>query len=309
MNPDPSTSRAGVVAIIGAPNAGKSTLVNRLVGSKVTIVTHKVQTTRMRVRGVMIEGDAQVVLVDTPGIFAPKRRFDRAMVDAAWAGAEDADAIVVIADAAELDEKPNGLGAADTRRIIEGLQGQGRKAALVLNKVDSLKRENLLDISAALNATFPFEETFMVSALKGSGIERLRTWLAGKTEPGHWLFPEDQTGDISSRMLAAEATREQIYLRLHEELPYSVHVTTEGWEERKDGSVKIDQVIFVERDGQKPIVIGKGGSTLKAIGAAARKEIGAILDRQVHLFLQVKVKSNWADDRSVYDEIGIEYKK
>ena len=304
---DPNT-RAGVVAIIGAPNAGKSTLVNRLVGAKVTIVTHKVQTTRMRVRGVMIEGDAQVVLVDTPGIFAPKRRFDKAMVEAAWAGADDADAVVVIVDAAELDGKPNGLGAQDTTRIIEGLKGQGRKAALVLNKVDALKREKLLDLSEGLNKVFAFEETFMVSALKGSGIEKLRTWLAGKTEPGPWLFPEDQTGDISSRLLAAEATREQIYLRLHEELPYSVHVTTEGWEERKDGAVKIDQVIFVERDGQKPIVIGKGGATLKAIGAAARKEISGILDRTVHLFLQVKVKSNWADDRGVYDEIGIEYK-
>ncbi|BCW89081.1 GTPase Era [Alphaproteobacteria bacterium SO-S41] len=302
-------TRAGVVAIIGAPNAGKSTLVNRLVGAKVTIVTHKVQTTRMRVRGVMIEGDAQVVLVDTPGIFAPKRRFDKAMVEAAWAGAEDADAIVVIVDAAEMDAKPNGLGAQDTTRIVEGLKGQGRKAVLVLNKVDALKREKLLDLSEGLNKLFAFEETFMVSALKGSGIEKLRTWLAGKTEPGPWLFPEDQTGDISSRLLAAEATREQIYLRLHEELPYSVHVTTEGWEERRDGSVKIDQVIFVERDGQKPIVIGKSGATLKAIGAAARKEISGILDRTVHLFLQVKVKSNWADDRSVYDEIGIEYKK
>ena len=302
-------TRAGVVAIIGAPNAGKSTLVNRLVGAKVTIVTHKVQTTRMRVRGVMIEGDAQVVLVDTPGIFAPKRRFDKAMVEAAWAGAEDADAIVVIVDAAEMDAKPNGLGAQDTTRIVEGLKGQGRHAVLVLNKVDALKREKLLDLSEGLNKLFAFDETFMVSALKGSGIEKLRTWLAGKTEPGPWLFPADQTGDISSRLLAAEATREQIYVRLHEELPYSVHVTTEGWEERRDGSVKIDQVIFVERDGQKPIVIGKSGATLKAIGAAARKEISGILDRTVHLFLQVKVKSNWPDDRSVYDEIGIEYKK
>ena len=304
----PPDRRSAVIAIIGAPNAGKSTLVNRLVGAKVTIVTHKVQTTRMRVRGVMIEGTAQVVLVDTPGIFAPKRRLDRAMVHAAWAGAEDADAIIVIADATDLDTKPNGLGAQDTTRIVEGLKAQGRKAALALNKVDTLKREKLLDLATALNAQFPYEETFMISALKGSGVDKLRTWMASKTEPGPWLFPEDQTGDISSRMLASEVTREQLYMRLHEELPYAVHVTTEAWEERKDGSVKIDQVIFVERDGQKPIVIGKGGSTLKAIGAAARKEISAILDRPVHLFLNVKVKSGWADERGVYDEIGIEYK-
>ena len=307
MSQTPET-RCGIVAVIGAPNAGKSTLVNRLVGAKVTIVTHKVQTTRMRVRGVMMEGPAQVVLVDTPGIFAPKRRLDRAMVEAAWAGAEDADAIVLIADAADLDARPTGLGAQDTDRIIAGLKGQKRKAALVLNKVDALKREKLLDLAARLNAAFPFDETFMVSALKGDGIERLRGWPASKTEPGPWLFPADQTGDISSRLLASEVTREQIYLRLHEELPYSVHVTTEGWEERKDGSARIDQVILVERDGQKAIVIGKGGATLKAIGAAARREIGAILDRKVHLFLTVKVKDNWADDRSVYDEIGIEYK-
>jgi len=300
--------RSAIVAVIGAPNAGKSTLVNRLVGAKVTIVTHKVQTTRMRVRGVMIEGDAQIVLVDTPGIFAPKRRLDRAMVGAAWAGAEDADAVIVVVDAADLDAKPSGLGAQDTDRIIAGLKGQGRKATLVLNKVDALKREKLLDLAARLNAAFPFEDTFMVSATKGSGIDRLRGWLADRAAPGPWYFPEDQTADITGRMLAAEITREQIYLRLHDELPYAIHVTTEGWEDRKDGSVKIDQVIMVDRDGQKPIVIGKSGATLKAIGAAARKEIGAVLDRKVHLFLTVKVKSGWADERGVYDEIGIDYK-
>jgi len=303
-----SATRSAVVAVIGAPNAGKSTLVNRLVGAKVTIVTHKVQTTRMRVRGVMIEGDAQIVLVDTPGIFAPKRRLDRAMVGAAWAGAEDADAVLVIVDAADLDAKPTGLGAQDTDRIIEGLKGQGRKATLVLNKVDALKRERLLDLAGKLNAAFAFDDTFMISATKGSGIDRLRTWLASKAEPGPWFFPEDQTADITGRMLAAEITREQIYLRLHDELPYAIHVTTEGWEERKDGSVKIDQVIMVDRDGQKPIVIGKSGATLKAIGAAARKQIGAALDRTVHLFLNVKVKSGWADERGVYDEIGIDFK-
>ena len=303
-----TSTRSAIVAVIGAPNAGKSTLVNRLVGAKVTIVTHKVQTTRMRVRGVMMEGDAQIVLVDTPGIFAPKRRLDRAMVGAAWAGAEDADAVLVIVDAADLDAKPSGLGAQDTDRIIEGLKKQGRKATLVLNKVDSLKREKLLDLSGELNAAFPFDDTFMISATKGSGVERLRAWLAEKAQPGPWFFPEDQTADITGRMLAAEITREQIYLRLHDELPYAIHVTTEGWEERKDGSVKIDQVIMVDRDGQKPIVIGKNGATLKAIGAAARKQIGAVLDRTVHLFLNVKVKSGWADERGVYDEIGIDFK-
>lgn len=300
--------RSAIIAIIGAPNAGKSTLVNRLVGAKVTIVTHKVQTTRMRVRGVMMEGDAQVVLVDTPGIFAPKRRLDRAMVGAAWAGAEDADAVVVIVDAADLDARPAGLGAQDTDRIMAGLKAQGRKATLVLNKVDALKREKLLDLAARLNAAFPFDDTFMVSATKGSGIDRLRAWLGARAEPGPWFFPEDQTADITGRMLAAEITREQIYLRLHDELPYAIHVTTEGWEERKDGSVKIDQIIIVDRDGQKPIVIGKSGATLKAIGAASRKQIGAALDRTVHLFLTVKVKSGWADERGVYDEIGIDYK-
>ncbi len=303
-----SGKRSAIIAVIGAPNAGKSTLVNRLVGAKVTIVTHKVQTTRMRVRGVMMEGDAQIVLVDTPGIFAPKRRLDRAMVGAAWAGAEDADAVVVIVDAADLDARPTGLGAQDTDRIMAGLKAQGRKATLVLNKVDSLKREKLLDLAARLNVAFAFDDTFMVSATKGSGIDKLRARLGAKAEPGPWFFPEDQTADISGRMLAAEITREQIYLRLHDELPYAIHVTTEGWEERKDGSVKIDQVIIVDRDGQKPIVIGKSGATLKAIGAAARKQIGAALDRTVHLFLTVKVKSGWADERGVYDEIGIDYK-
>jgi GTP-binding protein Era len=301
-------TRSAVIAVIGAPNAGKSTLVNRLVGAKVSIVTHKVQTTRMRIRGVMIEGDAQIVLVDTPGIFAPKRRLDRAMVAAAWAGSVDADAIVVIVDAADLTAKPNGLSAQDTARIVEGLKGQGRTAALALNKVDSLKREKLLELATRLNGAFPFEATFMVSALKGDGIDRLRSWMAEKAAPGPWYFPEDQTGDISSRLLAAEITREQLYLRLHEELPYSAHVTTESWQERKDGSVRIDQVILVERDGQKPIVIGKGGATLKAIGAAARKQIEEVLGRRAHLFLTVKVQSNWAEQRGVYDELGIEWK-
>lgn len=301
-------TRSAIVAVIGAPNAGKSTLVNRLVGAKITIVTHKVQTTRMRIRGVMMEGDAQIVLVDTPGIFQPKRRLDRAMVGAAWAGADDADAVLVVVDAADLDAKPSGLGAKDTDRIIEGLKAHGRKATLVLNKVDSLKREKLLEISGKLNASFAFEDTFMISATKGSGVDRLRAWLAAKAAPGPWFFPADQTADLSGRMLAAEVTREQIYLRLHDELPYAIHVTTEGWEERKDGSVKIDQVILVDRDGQKPIVIGKNGATLKAIGAAARKQIGAALDRTVHLFLTVKVKSGWADERGVYDEIGIDFK-
>lgn len=301
-------TRSAVIAVIGAPNAGKSTLVNRLVGAKVSIVTHKVQTTRMRIRGVMIEGDAQIVLVDTPGIFAPRRRLDRAMVAAAWAGSDDADAIVVVVDAPDLVAKPNGLSAQDSDRIIQGLKEHGRKAALVLNKVDTLKRDKLLELTERLNAAFPFEATFMVSALKGDGIDRLRAWMAERAVEGPWYFPEDQTADISSRLLAAEVTREQLYLRLHDELPYAAHVTTEAWQERKDGSVRIDQVILVERDGQKPIVIGKGGATLKAIGAAARKEIQGILGRTVHLFLTVKVQENWAEQRGVYDEIGIDWK-
>ena len=301
-------TRSAVIAVIGAPNAGKSTLVNALVGAKVTIVTHKVQTTRMRVRGVMMEGAAQIVLVDTPGIFAPKRRLDRAMVSAAWAGAEDADAVLLVADAAELAAKPNGLSAQDTQRIIEGLVQQNRKASLALNKIDGLKREKLLALVAELNARFAFDETFLISATKGDGVEKLRAWMAGEAEPGPWFFPEDQTADISSRLLAAEVTREQIYLRLHDELPYDIHVTTEAWEERRDGSVKIDQLIMVERDGQKPIVIGKGGATLKAIGAAARRQLNEILGREVHLFLAVRVKKGWAEQRGVYDEIGIDYK-
>lgn len=304
----PENTRSAVVAVLGAPNAGKSTLVNRLVGAKVSIVTHKVQTTRMRIRGVMIEGDAQLVLVDTPGIFAPRRRLDRAMVGAAWAGADDADCILVVVDSQDLDSKPDGLGAQDTQRILEGLGKANRKAALILNKIDALKRDRLLGLTARLNGLFAFEETFMVSATTGAGIDRLRAWLAAQAQPGPWYFPADQTADISSRLLAAEVTREQLYFRLHDELPYSAHVTTEGWAEKKDGSVRIDQVILVERDGQKPIVIGKGGSTLKAIGAAARKQLEEILDRRVHLFLQVKVQENWAEQRGVYDELGIEFK-
>jgi GTP-binding protein Era len=300
-------SRSGFVAVLGAPNAGKSTLVNALVGSKVSIVTQKVQTTRVPVRGIAMEGNAQIVFVDTPGIFAPRRRLDRAMVKAAWSGAADADAILVIADAPELAAKKDGLAAKDTARIIEGLKASGRRAALVLNKIDGMKREELLPLADRLNKEGVFDRTFMISALKGEGLEALRTWCAEKMPPGPWLYPEDQAADIPMRLLAAEITREKIYLRLHDELPYASAVITESWKEQKDGSARIDQTIFVERAGQKAIVIGKGGQTIKAIGEAARGEMEKLFERRIHLFLHTKVKENWGDSAENYREWGLEF--
>jgi GTP-binding protein Era len=293
-------SRCGFVALLGAPNAGKSTLVNQLVGAKVSIVTHKVQTTRTRIRGIALEGDAQIVLVDTPGIFKPKRRLDRAMVHAAWAGAGDADVVVLVADARQgLDD--------DTMRIIEGLKQARRKAVLALNKVDDIKREKLLPVAAAFSEVFDFERVFMISALNGSGCADLRKYLADHMAPGPWLYPEDELSDLPLRLMAAEVTREKVYLQLHDELPYSATVETDQWTERDDGSVRIDQTLYVERDSQKKIALGKGGQKIKEIGSLARTELEEMLERRVHLFLFVKVRENWQDDRQRLSEWGLEW--
>ena len=302
------THRCGFCAIIGAPNAGKSTLTNALVGSKVAIVSPKVQTTRMTVRGVAMAGETQIVFVDTPGIFRPRRRLDRAMVGAAWAGAEDADAILLVVDAADLAGDANSPGARDTNAILAGLkEAKGKKTALILNKIDGMKRTDLLPLVEKFRAKGLFEDVFLVSALKGDGVADVAAWVAARMPEGHWLYPEDQAADIPMRLLAAEITREKIYHRLHDELPYASAVETEKWEERKDGSVRIDQVIYVQRDGQKGIVLGKGGQTVKIIGELARKEMEVLFGRRVHLFLFVKVREDWAENREHYREIGLEY--
>ncbi|WP_420565449.1 GTPase Era [Thalassobaculum sp.] len=293
-------SHCGFVALLGAPNAGKSTLVNQLVGAKVSIVTHKVQTTRTRIRGIALEGDTQIVLVDTPGIFTPKRRLDRAMVHAAWAGAGDADVVVLVADARQgLDD--------DTMRIVEGLKENGRKAVLALNKVDDIKREKLLPIAAQFSEAFEFDRVFMISALNGSGCADLRKYLAERMAPGPWLYPEDELSDLPMRLMAAEITREKVFLRLHDELPYSATVETDQWTERDDGSVRIDQTLYVERDSQKKIALGKGGQKIKEIGSQARTELEEMLERRVHLFLFVKVRENWQEDRQHLREWGLEW--
>ena len=293
-------TRSGFVALIGAPNAGKSTLLNQLVGTKVSIVTHKVQTTRALVRGIATHGAAQIVFVDTPGIFRPRRRLDRAMVTTAWGGARDADLVLVLIDA------ERGIKG-DAAAILENLDGVRQPKVLVLNKVDRVKRENLLKLAADANDKVAFERTFMVSALTGSGCADLLDWLAERLPQGPWYYPEDQISDLPMRQLAAEITREKLYLRLHQELPYSSHVETEKWEERQDGSVRIEQVIYVERDSQKKIVLGHKGETIRAIGEAARKEIGDILEQPVHLFLFVKVRENWGDDPERYREMGLDF--
>ncbi len=300
-------TRCGFAAIIGAPNAGKSTLVNALVGAKVSIVTPKVQTTRMNVRGVAIRDDAQIVFVDTPGIFKPRRRLDRAMVKAAWSGAGDADAICLIVDAPLLLAEPNGLSARDTHAIIETLKTNQQKAALVLNKIDGMKRDTLLPLVALLNESGIFQDVFLISALKGQGVSDIGAWCAARMPEGLWLYPEDQAADIPMRLLAAEITREKVYLRLHDELPYAANVESESWEEKPDGSVKITQIITVERDGQKGIVLGKGGQTVKKIGELARTEMEELFGRRVHLFLFVKVRENWADNREHYTAMGLDY--
>lgn len=293
-------TRSGFVALIGAPNAGKSTLLNQLVGAKVSIVTHKVQTTRTLVRGIVTEGRTQIVFVDTPGIFRPRRRLDKAMVSTAWGGAGDADIVAFLIDA-ERDIK------GDAETILDNLSKVRQPKVLILNKIDRVKPETLLELAAEANRRVPFERTFMISALKGSGCQDVLNYFAEALPEGPWYYPEDQISDLPMRMLAAEITREKIYLRLHQELPYSAHVTTEKWEERKDGSVRIEQVIYVEREGQKKLVLGHKGATIRAIGQAARQELSEILEQPVHLFLFVKVRENWGDDPERYREMGLEF--
>ena len=293
-------TRSGFVALIGAPNAGKSTLVNQLVGTKVSIVTHKVQTTRALVRGIFIENNAQIVLVDTPGIFRPKRRLDRAMVTTAWGGAKDADIILVLLDA------QGGLNE-NAEALLESMKNVRQKKVLVLNKVDRVDPPVLLDLAKKANELVTFDQTFLISALNGSGCKDLAKFLAETVPNGPWYYPEDQISDMPMRQLAAEITREKLYLRLHEELPYSSTVETERWEERKDGSVRIEQVIYVERESQKKIVLGHKGETIKAIGQAARKEISEILEQNAHLFLFVKVRENWGNDPERYREMGLDF--
>jgi GTP-binding protein Era len=297
------TTRAGFVALIGEPNAGKSTLLNRMVGAKVSIVTHKVQTTRARIRGVAMEGETQIVFVDTPGLFAPKRRLDRAMVAAAWSGAADADVVVLLVEA-------NRGITEGVERILEGLNdiGEHRKGALAVNKIDRVEAPKLLGLTKALNERYPFTETFLISAEKGHGVDTLRNWLAEEVPEGPWLYPEDQIADLPLRMIAAEMTREKLTLRLHQELPYQLTVETEKWEERKDGSARIDQIIYVIRDGHKGILLGHKGETIKAVSKASREELEEFLGRRVHLFLQVKVRSGWLDEAERYSEMGLNFK-
>jgi GTP-binding protein Era len=292
--------RCGHVALVGSPNAGKSTLLNLLVGSKLSIVTPKVQTTRSRVLGIAIRGDAQLIFIDTPGIFAPKRRLDRAMVAAAWAGASDADIVVALVDAARgFDD--------DTQRILARLKDAKRRTVLALNKIDLMKRDLLLPLADTLAKACDFERIFMISSTKGDGTDDLADYLAQAVPEGPWLFPEDQLTDLPQRLLAAEITREQLYLQLHQELPYAATVETESWEDRPDGSVKITQTIHVQRDSQKAIVLGKGGAQVKQIGSRARLELERVLDRRVHLFLFVRVSEDWAEDRAHYQAIGLDF--
>ena len=293
-----STS-SGFVALIGAPNAGKSTLVNRLVGAKVSIVSHKVQTTRAVVRGIAIHRNAQIVFVDTPGIFRPRRRLDRAMVTSAWGGAHDADVVFFLVDA------ERGLGG-DAEKILEGLGEVKQPKVLVLNKIDRVAPERLLALAAEAAEAANFDRTFMISALNGSGCEDVLDYLSETLPAGPWYYPEDQISDLPMRQLAAEITREKLYARLHQELPYASHVETEKWEERKDGSVRIEQVIYVERDSQKKIVLGRRGESIKHISSNARRELADILGQKVHLFLFVKVR-DWGDDPERYREIGLEF--
>ncbi len=314
QTPPQTDTRAGFAAIIGAPNAGKSTLVNALAGAKVSIVTHKVQPTRFQVRGVAIRGASQIVLVDTPGVFAPKRRLDRAMVAAAWGGAGDADIIAHMVDAAGAWRVRSGDGSAaekrsreDDERVLTGLKNLGRPALLVLNKIDLMPREQLLALTQEAMETGAYSEVFMVSAKTGDGVEALADALAAKMPAGPWLYPEDQIADLPQRLLAAEITREKLFLRLHEELPYASTVETDSWQARPDGSVRVEQTIFVQRDSQRKIALGKGGQAIKAIGQAAREELEEALGVRVHLFLHVKVREGWADDRARYAALGLDW--
>jgi GTPase len=295
-------TRCGFVALIGAPNAGKSTLLNTLVGSKVTIVSHKVQTTRALVRGIAIDGSAQLIFVDTPGIFAPKRRLDRAMVTSAWSGAHDADAVAMLIDTRKgLDD--------EAEAILTGLAEVRQPKLLLLNKIDLVEREKLLALAKAANERVAFAATFMISALTGDGVSDAKRWLAEKMPPGPWLYPPDQMSDAPLRQLAAEITREKLFHRLHQELPYQSTVETESWKELRDGSIRIEQTIYVERESQRKIVLGKGGAAIKKIGAEARKEISEIAEKPVHLFLFVKVREGWGDDPERYRGMGLEFPK
>ena len=295
-----SETKAGFVAIVGAPNVGKSTLLNRLVGSKVSIVSPKVQTTRSRVLGICIENQAQVIFIDTPGIFEPKRRLDRAMVAAAWGGAGDGDKVLLLVDATRGIDK-------NTRAIIKRLKKSGQKILLAINKIDLVKKPKLLDLTAELNDSGVFSDIFMISAEKGDGVSDLMAFLCDRMAKGPWLFPEDQISDMPDRLTAAEITREKLYLQLHQELPYAAAVETETWQEKDDGSVRIEQVIYVERSSQKAIVLGKRGSRIKTLGQAAREELEDIFERRVHLFLFVKVREKWGDDPERYRDLGLDF--
>ncbi|MHA1566502.1 MAG: GTPase Era [Alphaproteobacteria bacterium] len=293
-------TRCGVVALAGPPNAGKSTLLNRMVGSKISIVTHKVQTTRAQIRGIGLDGNCQIIFVDTPGIFKPRRRLERAMVDAAWAGVGDADVSVVLVDAARgVDE--------DVDRIVKGQSAAGRTAVLALNKVDLVRREELLALAQRLNESGVFSDIFMISALDGDGVKDLQAHLTGRMPKGPWLYPEDQIADLPQRLLAAEVTREKAFLNLHDELPYELTVATESWQDFKDGSARIEQTITVARDSQKGIVLGRGGQTIKRIRTQAQADLEQDLQRSVHLFIRVKVRSNWAEDPEQYQRWGLRY--
>ncbi|MFC0203802.1 GTPase Era [Novosphingobium soli] len=296
------TQHCGLVAVIGAPNAGKSTLVNALVGQKVAITSAKAQTTRARLLGIALEGEAQIILADTPGIFAPRRRLDRAMVAAAWEGAQEADAILLVVDAVKLRRH-------ELMPLLETLRDRPERKVLVLNKVDASAKERLLELAQEFTAEVPFDEVFFVSALTGDGVPELKTWLAGLMPEGPWHYPEDQVSDASERLLACEITREQLYRQLHEELPYDAAVRPEAYTPRKDGSVEIRQQIVVAREGQRAIVLGKRGAKIRAIGEAARKELAEVLGHPVHLFLHVKVEENWAEAKDIYEEIGLDWVK
>jgi len=295
-------TQAGFIALIGEPNAGKSTLLNRMVGAKVSIVTHKPQTTRARIRGICMEGAAQLVFVDTPGLFKPRRRLDRAMVAAAWGGAMDADIVVLLVEA------HRGISSG-VQSIIDQLKElEGRRVILAINKIDRVKSDALLALTQQLNAAFAFEKTFMISAERGHGVPDLRAWLGQELPEGPWLYPEDQIADLPLRMIAAEMTREKLTLRLHQELPYQLTVETESWEERPDGSARVDQVIYVVRDGHKGILLGNKGETIKAVSKAAREELEGFLERRVHLFCKVKVRQKWLEDAARYSEMGLDFR-
>jgi GTP-binding protein Era len=299
---DEATTRCGFIALIGAPNAGKSTLTNSLVGSKVAIVTPKVQTTRTLLRGIAMVGNAQLVFIDTPGIFAPKRRLDRAMVTTAWTGAHDADLVGVLIDAKQgLDD--------EAERVLKQLSEVKQPKVLILNKVDIVDKDKLLALAYAANERVKFESTFMISAMTGDGVDDVKNWFAARVPEGPWHFPEDEVSDAPLRTLASEVTREKLYLKLHQELPYQSTVETEVWKEQKDGSVRIEQTIYVERESQRKIVLGKGGQSIRNIGAAARRELMEILERPVHLFLFVKVRESWGDDPERYRAMGLEFPK